>query len=182
VTWLVEEVVDLGRVSGGRLALQVGPADLAQLARKVVDRFGDELRRAGCEVRLDASTPVRGSWDVARLEHTLGSLVLAAIKSGGGHPIEVAVIPADGDGGARDSACVAVRDGGEGLPDEERALVFGRFEPLLAGLKAGSPVLGLWLGRAVLEAHGGRLVLAPGLATLHLPKTGGGDSGLIRES
>ena len=228
LTWLVEEVVDLARVSGGRLALQLRPTDLAQVARRVLDRFADDLRRAGCEVYLDAPASVRGTWDAARLEHTLGTLLLAAMKSGGGQPIEMVVAADDGEpgdgGGGRDGdgrgdgasadaggggdgggdgrgdgggdgggdgdgrgdgdsgGLISVRDRGQGLPGDDSTLVFDGFERLLAGLKPGSPILGLWLARRVVEAHGGRLTLAPGLAALRLPKTGGSGSGLTGES
>jgi signal transduction histidine kinase len=117
---------------------------------------------------------VTGTWDTARIERAIGSLLLVGMKSGGGQPIAVDVSD-DGVGEAR----VSVRDGGAGLPPTETALAFEPLDRLLASVPPGSLVLGLWLVRAVVEQHGGRLVLAPGLGELQLPKTGPAASGLI---
>jgi signal transduction histidine kinase len=175
LSWLVEEMLDLGRASGAGLRLKLGRADLVAIAHRVVDRLAHDLRRGGWEAAVIESGPVFGSWDSTRVEHALGSLVLAAIKGGGGGRIELALSD-DGDGGAR-----ALVRGGRGVADEHSALVFASFDAALAGLEPGSPVLGLWLARAVAEAHGGRLSLQDGAAALELPKTGGQSEALIGE-
>ncbi len=190
LAWLVEEVVDVGRAVGGRLALHVGVEDLVVVARRALDRVAVELRRSGCQVNLDAPGPIKGGWDAARMEHSIGALLLAAMKSGAGQPIDLqlasdgdagdaadaghAIDAGGGDGGAGNGlhVRVSVRYRGPGLPANERALVFDTFDGLLAALPPASPALGLWLVRAVAEAHGGRLAIAPGLSELHLPKTG----------
>ncbi|HWM84313.1 MAG TPA: HAMP domain-containing sensor histidine kinase [Kofleriaceae bacterium] len=174
LAWLVEEVVDLSRAVGGRLILHAATTDLVLMAHRVLDRFGPELRRAGCDARIDTTSPVLGSWDATRLEHAIGSLLLSAMKRGGRIEVEVH--------GEIETARLAVRDGGPGLAEDERALVFDSFERLLAGLQPGSSALGLWLARAVAEAHGGQLSLEPGRAELRLPKTGPARPGLIGET
>jgi len=176
LAWIVDEMVDLGRAVGGRLAIHPETADLGVLAGRVIDRLADELARTGCIARVLAARPVMGRWDVARVEHAIGSLLLAAMNGGPGHPIEIEVSGGD-ESEAR--ARVAVCDRGPGLPEAESALVFVEFDRLLEALSPGSPALSLWLARAVAETHGGRLVLAPGRAELELPKTGGGRAGLI---
>jgi signal transduction histidine kinase len=174
MAWMVEDVVDLARAIGGPLDLHTGEADLVVLARRALDRLAGELRRSGCAARVSSSGPVTGIWDPMRIERAIGSLLLVAIKSGGGQPIELEVAEG-GDGAAR----VSVRDGGAGLPPAETALAFEPFDRLLPAVPPGSLALGLWLVRAVVERHGGRLVLEPGLGELHLPKTGPGAPGLI---
>ena len=123
---------------------------------------------------MASAGPVTGTWDAARIERAIGALLIVAMRSGGGQQIDLEV----GDGGDGD-ARVSVRDGGAGLPPAETALAFEPFDRLLSSVPPGSPALGLWLARTVIEEHGGRLVLAPGLGELHLPKTGPGAPGLI---
>lgn len=175
LTWLVEEMLDLGRASGAGLQLKLERADLVAIARRVVERLASEFRRGGWEAAVIESGPVVGSWDTPRVEHALGSLVLAAMKGGGGGTIELALSD-DGNGGAR-----ALVRGGRAVPEEHSALVFASFDTALAGLEPGSPVLALWLARAVAEAHGGRLSLHDGSSALELPKTGGQPEALIGE-
>jgi signal transduction histidine kinase len=186
LAWLVEEVVDVGRAVGGRLTLHVGAEDLVVVARRALDRVAVELRRSGCQVNLDAPRAIKGGWDAARLEHSIGVLLLTAMKTGAGQPIHLELASEDESdaidrgadagepAGAKNGLCVrvSVRYRGPGLPDNERALVFDTFDGLLAALPPASPALGLWLVRAVAEAHGGHLAIAPGLSELHLPKTG----------
>jgi signal transduction histidine kinase len=174
MAWMVEDVVDLARAIGGPIDLHTGEADLVVLARRALDRFAGELRRSGCEARVSSAGPVTGTWDATRIERAIGALLLVATKSGGGQPIALEVADG-GDGDAR----VSVRDAGAGLPPAETALAFEPFDRLLSSVPPGSPALGLWLVRVVVEGHGGRLVLAPGLGELHLPKTGPGGQGLI---
>ncbi len=197
MAWLVEEVVDVGRAVGGRLALHVGFEDLVVLAHRALDRIAVELRRSGCQLHVAAQAAIKGHWDAARMEHSIGTLLLAAMKSGAGHPIELELASegdvGDAGGNASDAseedasgdglaARVSVRYRGPGLPAAEIELVFDSFDGLLARLPPASPALGLWLVRAVVEAHGGRLAMEPGLSELHLPKTGRARPRLIRET
>jgi signal transduction histidine kinase len=65
--------------------------DLFALVREVADQKGDVLTRAGCELRLTASSPIVGTWDPLRLEPVVTNLLSNAAKSGQGRPIEVEV-------------------------------------------------------------------------------------------
>ncbi|HTE51891.1 MAG TPA: HAMP domain-containing sensor histidine kinase [Kofleriaceae bacterium] len=165
--WIIEEVLDLVRAGGGWLPLRAAEVDVVDLARHAIERFAHDLERAGCEARLVGAGEALGVWDGPRVEHALGSLLIAAVKSGPATAIEID-IQIDEEGGAR----AEIRDGGAGLSPAQVALVFQPFDRMLAGLQAGNPILGLWLARMVAEAHGGRLVIAPGRHALHLPKTG----------
>lgn len=171
--WIVEEVLDLGRAAAGGLTVRAAEEDLVAVAQRAVDRLAEEVRRSGCELRLLGVGAAEGMWDGPRVEHALGSLLLAAMRSG---PAALLELEIETD---PDEVCAIVRDQGPGLPAEQAALVFEPFDQMLAALPAGSPVLGLWLARSVAEAHGGRLVIEPGRLELHLPKTGRAAPALI---
>ena len=68
-----------------------------------------------------------------------------------------------GDG----SVAVEVIDGGPGVPDEQRELLFGRFARLPTSATTPGAGLGLFIARSLAEAQGGRLELAD-------PSPGGG--------
>lgn len=171
--WIVEEVLDLGRAAAGGLTVRRADEDLVVLAHRTAERLAEELRRSGCELRVLGVGAAAGMWDGPRVEHSLGSLLLAAMRSGAGAPLELEI-----EADEREARAI-VRDVGPGLPAEQLALALEPFDQMLSGLEAGSPVLGLWLARSVAEAHGGRLVLEAGRLALHLPKTGGPPPALI---
>lgn len=129
---LVESLLDVERIHTGRLRLEQEPVELAELVQDVVERFGGELERAGCELRVKTLGRATGLWDRTQLEQALGHLLGNALKFGAGHPIELTVESRDG------RARLAVKDQGPGVPPEAMEL-------------------GLVLTRQIAEAHGGRL-------------------------
>lgn len=166
---LVRELLDVSRITAGRLRLEREELDLAALAREVVPRFSEDLARAGCELRLDAPGPARGYWDRLRLEQVLQNLLSNAIKYGRGHPIEVRV------GADAERAWLVVRDEGLGIAPEGQARLFQRFERLASERHYGGLGLGLWIVKQIVDALEGRILVesAPGKGstfTVELPR------------
>lgn len=166
---LVRELLDVSRITAGRLRLEREDLDLAGLAREMVPRFSEDLARAGCELRLDAPGPARGYWDRLRLEQVLQNLLSNAIKYGRGRPIEVRV------GADAERAWLVVRDQGMGIPLEGQARLFQRFERLASERHYGGLGLGLWIVKQIVDALEGRIQVesAPGQGstfTVELPR------------
>jgi len=170
---LVEELLDVSRISTGRLGLDRRPMDLVEVVKEVLDRLGEEAQRAGSAIILHAPVAVTGTWDRNRLDQVITNLVGNAIKYAGGEPIDVGVHREHRDGDGAGTARVIVRDQGPGIGAADQRRIFERFEraspPALAGLG-----LGLWIARSIVEAHGGRIGVesAPGQGatfTVELP-------------
>lgn len=159
---LVRELLEVSRLSEGRLHLDPEPVDLVELCREVLGRFGDEMIRAGTAVHLRAPAALPGRWDRARVDGVVTHLVSNALKYGQGHPVELEVTAAPGDG-----VRLVVRDSGIGIPPEQQAHLFQRFGRAVPLRHYGGFGLGLWFSRQVVEAHGGRIHLesAPGVGT-----------------
>jgi signal transduction histidine kinase len=165
---LIDDLLDVSRISAGRLSLQREEVDLAALAREMVARMSEELARAGSEVRLVADAAVVGQWDRLRLEQVLVNLLSNAAKYGAGRPVLVTV-EAEGP-----LARLAVRDEGIGVAPEEQERIFERFERSASVQHFKGLGLGLWITRRIVEAHGGciRLESQPGQGstfTVELP-------------
>ncbi|MCY1018381.1 GAF domain-containing protein [Pyxidicoccus sp. MSG2] len=155
---LIDDLMDVSRISSGRLNLQLEEVDLAALTRELVARMSEELARAGSEVRLSVDTAVTGRWDRLRLEQVLVNLLSNAAKYGAGRPVQVTV---DLQGPV---ARLAVRDQGIGVAPEEQERIFERFERSASVQHFKGLGLGLWITRRIVEAHGGciRLESQPG--------------------
>ncbi len=148
---LTEELLDMTRITAGRLDLEPEETDLAAVATEAADRQREVAARAGSEIRVDASPEATGLWDRSRLDQVVSNLLSNAIKFGAGKPIEV-LANADSS-----YAWLTVRDQGIGISAEDQAKIFERFERLVSRRSYGGMGLGLWITRQIVEAHGGRI-------------------------
>ncbi|WP_437752521.1 AAA family ATPase [Sorangium sp. So ce1389] len=170
---LINELLDVTRLSAGRLTLVRAQVDLAALAREVVERMGQQLANARCSVQLDLDEAVIGRWDPSRVEQVLINLLSNAMKYGAGGPIHV-VAREQGD-----RALLAVRDHGIGIAASDQARIFERFERAVSVRNFGGLGLGLYIVRWIVASHGGtiRVESQPGAGAtfivqlpLHVPE------------
>lgn len=178
LTTLVENLLDVSRISSGRLHLDLEEVDLALVTREVAERFEGELRGTGVRLQVDAPEPVLGRWDPMRLDQILTNLVSNAIKYGEGRPITLSV-RTDGT-----DALLVVADRGVGLSAEEQARVFEQFERGVAAAGRGGFGLGLWIVREIVTALEGSVdvesVPGEGAAfSVTLPLAGPGHDGAV---
>lgn len=150
---LIDNLLDVSRITSGRLILEPEWVDLAELTREVASRFTEELTNTGSALELQAQGPVLGRWDKLRLEQVITNLLSNAIKYGASKPIKVSV---DGDG---DTARLEVRDNGIGIAAEKQARIFERFERAVSARSYGGLGLGLFIARQILDAHGGSIAV-----------------------
>ena len=144
--------------------------DLAVVVRAVVDDLVTHASHPPA-ITFDLQEPLRGNWDVGRLEQVVGNLVSNAIKYGGGTPLEIRL--ASGEDG---DVLLVVADQGPGIAAGDQALVFERFFRADSGTQAGGLGLGLAVVRELVEAMGGQVWLASSLGhgttfTVRLPRT-----------
>jgi signal transduction histidine kinase len=171
---LVDQLLDVSRITAGRLTLAPEPIDLGELVREVAGRFSPAPDGGAIDVQVPSS--VEGFWDRLRLEQILTNLLSNAIKYGGKRPISIEV----GASGSGDGAevWIAVRDRGIGMSPDEAGRIFGRFERAVSARNYGGLGLGLWIVHQVVDAMGGRISVdsAPGRGstfTVRLPRRTG---------
>jgi signal transduction histidine kinase len=168
---LIGDLLDLAHIHTGQLRLRCAPVDLAALVRDTVDRFGEDLARAGCAIELDVESDVVGSWDRSRLEQVVTNLLSNAIKFGPGKPVRITVR------GKAGSARLQVQDHGIGIAAESLPLIFGRFERGVSSANYGGLGLGLYIVHEIVDAHAGSVSVQSQLDesstfTVQLPRRG----------
>jgi PAS domain S-box-containing protein len=146
---MIEDLLDVSRISAGRLQLELEPCDLLTVAREVVARFEDELKAAGCSLSLRGDEPVTGTWDRTRLDQVVTNLLSNAMKYGHDKPIEMSV---ESSGGC---ARVTVTDHGIGIAAQDLGRIFERFARAVPDQNYSGFGLGLWISRQIVEALGG---------------------------
>jgi PAS domain S-box-containing protein len=150
---LIEDLVDVSRIVGGKLNLEVRPIDLVPVIDAAVDivRPAANARGVNIEVATDPAVgPVSG--DPARLQQVIGNLLSNAVKFTNRAGSVYVSLARSGS-----SAELVVRDTGIGIDPDFLPSVFERFR------QAESPVtrshrglgLGLAIVRHLTEMHGG---------------------------
>ncbi|WP_051256425.1 PAS domain-containing sensor histidine kinase [Cystobacter fuscus] len=158
---LVGDLLDVSRISEGRLQPRREEMDLVALAQEVVSRFELQATTAGCQLLLHAPGPVVGWWDRLRLEQVVVNLVDNALKYGPGRPVCIRVDRLE------DKAVLHVTDEGMGIPPEHQSRIFERFERAVSERHYGGLGLGLFISQQIVRAHGGRIRVesTPGVRT-----------------
>ena len=154
---LVDDLLDVSRIDRrGGVSIEPIDFDLAEELRDAVSRIAREHTDRRIDVAVPASLPVHADRD--RIDQVLTNLIENAVKySPDGGPIAVS---AEGRGGEVE---VRVADTGVGIPAEHRENVFERFyqaDDDAGRRRFGGLGLGLYISRAIVDAHGGRIWVA----------------------
>jgi len=147
----VDALLDVSRLTQGRLALTWEELDLTEVVREVAERFAQQAAKAGCELKVVAEERVVGRWDRLRLEQVVTNLLSNALKYGAGRPVHVEVE------GESERAVLAVRDEGIGIEPEHLERIFGKFERAVSGRHYGGLGLGLYITRQIVQALEGTI-------------------------
>jgi signal transduction histidine kinase len=152
---LVDDLLDVSRITTGKVQLRTGPVDLAVVIARAVETSRPliDSRRHELAVRLPPEALVVEA-DPIRLAQVVSNLLNNAAKYAeeGGH-IELTV------GAGRGEAVVRVRDDGMGIAADLLPRVFDLFtqgDRSLARSEGGLGI-GLTLVRSLVELHGGRV-------------------------
>lgn len=148
---LVDDLLDVSRISVGQLKLERTPTDLRELLREVIARYLPQATQVGSTVELDAPAPVQGEWDARRVEQVLTNLLSNALKYGAGKPVHVSLHE---EGGL---ARLSIRDEGIGIAPEALPNIFDRFMRAVSGRNYSGLGLGLYIAHQVVTAHGGTI-------------------------
>lgn len=155
MTRLVEELLDVARISEGKIALARVPVDLRAVIAAAVETAQPQIdgQRSELQVSLP-ETPVWLHGDFARLTQVVGNLLHNAAKYGKeGGRIELALSADNGQ------AQIRVRDDGVGIDAELLPHLFELFVQADRSLdrSQGGLGIGLTLVRRLVELHGGRV-------------------------
>jgi signal transduction histidine kinase/ActR/RegA family two-component response regulator len=152
---IVDDLLDVSRVTLGKIRVERQRVELVELARRCVAAFAQDARARDHELFVTAEAGgIVVDGDAFRLEQVLSNLVANAIKytpPGGRIAIRV--------GAEESQAVLAVRDNGIGIAPAMLSSVFELFTQARQGLdrSRGGLGLGLSLVRSLVALHGGTI-------------------------
>ena len=151
---LIDELLDVSRITSGRLRLELDSVNLSDVADEVVATYNDETRLRGCSLLARIEPDVVGVLDRLRVQQVVGNLVDNALKYGRSKPVELELTRED------EWATFRVSDHGIGIEPGQQSRIFERFERAVTTREFGGFGLGLWIVRQIVEAMGGEIGLA----------------------
>ena len=159
---LINDLLDVKRLEGGPIALEIEMLNAADVVRDVMEVFRPiaDSRSIALNVEMSDSLPPLQA-DHPRLVQVLSNLVSNAVKfTEPGGRVDIGVHEEPG------VMQFSVSDTGPGIPADQQPHVFDRFWQARKGGGKGLG-LGLAIARGIVDAHGGRIWLesAPGSGT-----------------
>ncbi len=152
---LIDNLLEASRIQAGTLKLELNDVSLPRLAAKTIERFRVQATTHQLQLDFPADFPPVLA-DEERLQAVFSNLISNAIKySPDGGTIVV------GGRAQRDYVEVFVSDEGQGIPLAKQSRLFEPFYRVDSGLgrRTQGVGLGLFLVKAIVEGHGGRITV-----------------------
>ncbi len=149
---MVDELLDISRISAGKIRIEPVPVEPGELLGSIADDYGNLAREHA--VQLTVSDLARGDMVLADVEKTrtvLANLITNAIRhTPQGGTIEVRSLP------GTEAVRFEVADTGSGISEENLPHIFDRFFRV-PGSPSGGVGLGLSIVKDIITAHRGEV-------------------------
>jgi signal transduction histidine kinase len=149
---LIGDLVDVASIDAGKLAIARQVANPAAIVSEAIEAFQTAAAKNGVRLAFEVVLPsCLAAFDPARILQVLTNLLSNAMKftaADGEVSVRVELVGAD--------IRFSVRDTGVGIPVEMLEAIFEQFHQVTTGDRRGLG-LGLYIGRSIVEAHGGRI-------------------------
>lgn len=150
---LVSNYLDLSKIEAGLLTLDSRPVRLDEIVRRVCQRLESEARRRDLVIEPHLDEALLHA-DPLALERVFSNLIHNALKFTPAHG-RITISTGQQDG----TAFGVVRDTGPGIAPDEVSLIFERYRVAKTSGHPSGTGLGLFIARALVEAHGGSIMV-----------------------
>src|SRR5688572_121829 len=152
---MIDDLLDASRLQAGGLPLSRGDVALPNLAKRVAEKLTTQATQHTIVTDFPENFPIILA-DETRIEQVLINLVSNALKYASQGEIQIT-------GQVRpEQVVLCVSDQGPGIEAKDLPYIFDRFYRSTNAVKQTKGAgLGLYLARAIVEAHGGRIWADP---------------------
>jgi signal transduction histidine kinase len=150
---LVDDLLDVNRISQGRIELKREQIDLREPIKNAIEAFHSAIESNAIRFQYDGpDRQVLASADPVRIEQIISNLLDNALKSTrSGDSIEISLIQ------QQDTAIISMRDTGAGIETSRLDGLFDLFSQGTSGSTDAGLGIGLWLAKTLTGMHGGTI-------------------------
>jgi PAS domain S-box-containing protein len=148
---LVNDMLDISRISAGKLAMNFSNGDLSEVVTATVEHFSAQFAATGSKIDLDLEPGIVIPLDMDRMEQVLTNLMTNAMKYAPEKPIHVWLRRVN------HQAILRVVDQGPGVLAKHQERIFERFERATSASEVSGLGLGLHISKQIVEAHRGTI-------------------------
>jgi signal transduction histidine kinase len=150
---LIDDLLDVARIAGGKLQLHLELSDAATLFRDALEMLKAESVRKRLQIRVELSaTNHRVMVDRARIQQVFWNVLKNAQK----FTPEGGTISVRSFNEGKEKVSFEITDSGKGIEPDFLPKIFDTFQQG-AGGPAGGLGLGLAISKAIVESHGGKI-------------------------
>lgn len=153
LTNLIEDMLDVSRISLGKLSLEKLPTSLNALVEETLESLNDLIKQSGNQIICKLEPNITANIDRFRMEQVLTNLLTNAIKYGEGKPVVVTLTKTGHE------ISLSVRDQGMGIAKENQERIFARFERAVTAKNISGLGLGLYISQQIVQAHHGTIIV-----------------------
>jgi two-component system OmpR family sensor kinase len=146
-------LLDVSRMTSGKLKLQCEMFDLTALIRRVVEAHEPAAEHAGSGLLYADQAPLDVLLDPLAVEQILDNILLNALRYGGGQPVTIR------SGGNAFHVWMTVEDHGSGIAPADRNRIFEKFEQAVFSPAHGGFGIGLWVVGQLVQAMRGEITV-----------------------
>jgi signal transduction histidine kinase/CheY-like chemotaxis protein len=153
---LIDDILDLSKIEAGRVTIEPGTVDLAEVVADARRAFAAQADEKGLtlEVRIAEGTAASVVTDAQRLGQILRNLLSNAVKFTERGTVTLTVLPKGSD-----AVAFSVRDTGIGISDEKFEMIFEAFQQAdgTTSRRYGGTGLGLSISKELARLLGGSI-------------------------
>lgn len=150
---LIEDLLDVSRMSSGKLEVHCEEFNLVELIEDVIDNHRENFQDIGPTITFSCDKRIIACVDRSRFEQVINNILSNAAKYGGGKPIEVSLLECGNE------VHILVKDSGIGIGKEFHDKIFQRFERAISAKYISGLGVGLYISREIISAHKGKILV-----------------------
>lgn len=153
LTRLIDDMLDISRISHGKMYLNLKNVYLNGLIQDLLERFRDQLQSQKIETKFFANEDILCICDPERIDQVITNLMTNAIRYGGKSPIHIYLEQCP------EFVTIKVKDHGRGISREDQQRIFMQFERAHTEEDVNGLGLGLYINKQIVEEHQGKILL-----------------------